>query len=323
MKRLLEDLDPRDLPQFLGPDGAPTVIDGPKLFESIFEMPGAPTLEMARWYIERIPFFINGPHHEALRARLAQLLNDGYARLADQPLFSAEEMQVLRDAASFNLVDAVCKTAANRMIARYIVLPDPALDYLDRFNTFRFHGELRMGRVRDFDAILQMIHAATAADPERARFVDLIPIFIITRHTFIGTVALSIEDVIRRAPQGRLADLDFPTMLTVSALPFVARVAPRDIEGRARSYAAGRAYRCPINTAIGTRDPDLQASFGEPPRVCLGRTLSILAWRAIAAALNEAVAARLARGETRVEIRTPIDLHTVGSRPDGGDLSFS
>lgn len=322
MRKPFEPVDPRDLQRLAHPEGGPRVLDGGELYQRIFDNPHAPELPFARWYVERIPFFANGERHADLRTRLPKLLAERYDALTDRDLLTQEERAVLSDAPSFNLVDAICKTLFNRMAERYIVLPDAALAYLDGFNTFEFHAEMRIGRVRDFGEIIGLIHDATIADPERARYVDLIPTFLITRHTFIGTIAVTIADVMDRCATGLLADLEFPPMLTRTGLPFALRVATEDFVGVERSYEKGRPYRCPVSTDMSERSEFNFSSFGDVPRVCLGRTMSFLVWRHLARTLNEAVAARRARGETRFEIVTPVDLHTIGFRPAGGDVAF-
>ena len=323
MKRLLGDMDPKDISILSGPDGIPQVIDAIEMFNMIFDGPGVPDLSMARWYVHRIPFFINGEQHPILRADMTRLLAERYDTLIKTPIFTDDEARILSEAPAFNLVHSIAKVVVDRVIQHYVSMPDEALAFLNQFNTFRFHAELRIGRVRDLDKILKLIYDATLADPERAGFADLIPIFIITRHTFIGTIAVTIADVLNRTEGQLLKNLKFPSMLTETALPFVGRVAAQDAQGANQFYPKGSAYRCPVNTRVGARVPDTISSFGEPPRACLGRTMSILAWRNVADELNRAMALRSARGERRFDIVTPVELQTIGSRPEGGDLEFS
>lgn len=322
MRKPFEEVDPRDFQRLAYPDGGPKALDGGELYECIFDNPHAPDIPFARWYLHRIPFFANGDSHKNLRMRLQPLLAERYAALTDRDMLSGEEKAVLFDTPSFNLVDTICKTLFNRMAKHYIVLPDAALAYLDGFNTFELHSEMRIGRIRDFSEIIKLIHDATLADPERSRYVDLIPTFLITRHTFIGTIAATIADMMERCASGLLADLEFRPMLTQTSLPIALRVATEDFDGVKRSYQKGRPYRCPVSTDMSERSEHNFSSFGDAPRVCLGRTMSFLVWRHLAQTLNEAIAARLVRGETRFEMMTKVDLHMVGCSPIGGDVAF-
>ena len=318
----LEDIDPEDLRLFMDPEREAQVADGPSIFSQIFSHSAAPKLDFANWYIDRAVGFNNGAHHQKLRSHVSGLLAEKYDILGGDRQLAIEEKDVVSSASHINIVEDICVPLADQMINTYLSLPESTRPFLNDFNAIRFHRDLRIGRVKQLNGIVQAIHEATRACPERARYVDLIPTFLITRHTFIATVSLSIADCLVRNADRRLDTLTFPQLLTTTSLPYLARIAPKTLKGTARSYEAGQAYRCPISTKLETTGPLEIPSFGERPRQCLGRTMSFLLWRRTAEVLNQAMERRRENGQVHYVLRTPILIDEVGDHPLGGDVSF-
>lgn len=318
----LEDIDPRDLGLFTGPEKDALVVDGPAVFDSIFSLPTAPRLDAASWYVARAVNFSNGARHAALRQRMSDLLTAKYDVLDSDRELAFEGRSAVVEGPMMNLVEDICVPTTNQVIATYLVVPDDVMPFLNSFNAIRFHRDLRIGQVIKLDKVVASIRDATLACPERADFVELIPTMLITRHTLIATFALSLADVLAKVPGGELAELKLPTSLSVTSLPYLARVAPESIQGHARCYHAGQAYRCPVSTRLKDTGEFEVPSFGERPRACLGRTMSFIVWRRMSEALNRILQLRLDQGQSRFDLINAVNIPEVGDHPVGGDLRF-
>jgi len=318
----LDDIDPDDLHLFTDPNKECLVIDGPTIFNRVFSHPSAPDLNFAGWYIEHAVGFNNGEAHRKLRKLVSELLSESYGAIINDAPLSVAQNETIATTPSLNIVEDICVPVVNRLIGRYLSIPDELLPFLDKFSAVRFHRELRIGQVKQFNAVVEAIYDATCACPDRARFAELIPIFLIARHTIIATYAMTIAECMASNEGGRLESLTFPGLLTRTAVPYIARVAPTRIEGKQCSYDAGVAYRCPVSTRLGKTGENELPSFGEPPRLCLGRTMTFIAWQRTAEMLNAAMAQRHQRGQRRYEIDTPVQINEMGDHPFGGDVRF-
>jgi hypothetical protein len=307
--KAFEAINPEDIALFTHPEGdCPRGLDGPALFAEIFDRPGAPRMDDARWYIERVPQMVIDEVHISLRAQVMAMLQDGYDHLKQTTPFPPEHVEQLTTAPGIDLVQDIALVVSDHMIDAYVAVPDASRAFLNNYDFFDSIFDFRLSKVGLLDEHIGIMRAATRADPQRAKNEDLIPSFVVARNTLINSLALSVEDVLLANAGGALATLEFPPMLTVTALPSTYRVRQNAVQGKTRSYEANQPYACPVSMRTKDRNPHMISSFGDEPKNCLGRTASILMWRETAEALNKVVKARLVAGQTHYNVTKRLKL---------------
>ncbi len=103
----------------------------------------------------------------------------------------------------------------------------------------------------------------------------------------IGSLVLSLWHVLEQTPGARLADVAFPSSLVETGVPFIERIANRDIEINGMKVAKDQKVRLVIDATsrqITGQEADL--FFGKGRHLCVGKPMSLVLWRSLSRALN-------------------------------------
>lgn len=97
----------------------------------------------------------------------------------------------------------------------------------------------------------------------------------------------------------RLSEVSFPANIVATGVPFIERIANRDIEISGMKVSRDQKIRLVLDTtsrAMSGTETDL--FFGKGRHLCVGKPMTLIVWRSLAKALN-ALPLRFTLGEMK------------------------
>jgi len=128
----------------------------------------------------------------------------------------------------------------------------------------------------------ESIERCPAGDSDKA-----VSLAILGNDTLLGAMALSFVERMGAQANAQLCEIDWGTHLTRTSVPFIERVALRDVVFGTTTIKAGQSARLYVDRFCFEDQGQHDAIFGTGRHVCLGRSISQRAWSLLGAALAQ------------------------------------
>lgn len=260
------------------------------IYESVAERSGYAFANL-RFAFRHIPLCSDGAAHSAARRGLAEFL---IARRADvapvipqmviRRLASLErpgEVDLMADILAplvTELIGAVTETEiTDEMAVRRATI------VFDRLIGLRKRIELddEIGRIR---AMIRRSHPDASEEVEGLRLA----LFVLGHDTLTGTLGETIFQVLRANSGLALREIEFPSVPSETAVPFVERTVVRPFEYADIAFEQGQRMRICLQPLVYSDDPvDRARLFGIGVHACLGRQLALDVWKHMIARLSQ------------------------------------
>ncbi len=217
--------------------------------------------------------FIAGRHH-AIRAWA-----EGELPLHLQPLAQPGRVE---------LMDKVIKPLVRGLFAVIIDtdLPDHLrLDHVSHV----FDKSIGMSRRVRLEADMAQLEAhlrERLSDMNEGQIGMRLGLLVVGKDALVGTLAESLSELFRDNEDTSLDRIEFPRMPHRTAVPFVERIASAPVSVAGLDLAEGDRVRVVLQTYSHGPSNEHHRYFGAGAHACLGRTLSLELWSAIAALLS-------------------------------------
>ncbi len=237
---------------------------------------------------ENTPVNVEGEEHRERRRRMARALT---ARTEEAlGLFEAQARELCarhlgRDGES----DLVTDVFEPLVIELALALTDIALAHHPDFMspTQIFDKSLSLNRRKLVDqeigALRQQAHDRMPDD--KAELAVATMVFV--SDTTLGSLALSFMERVSSCPGMRMSDIAWGDRLTLTAVPFIERMASEALDLAGVTVQRGDVIRLFLDRFSYEAPGDRDAFFGSGRHLCLGRPIVQQAWRALARVLAE------------------------------------
>lgn len=224
--------------------------------------------------------------HPDMRRAMAALIADRSDTLKAQiPTIAATRLSPLTRPGRVELVAEVIEPLVSDVLSTLIGV---RLNMAQSSHISRVFSQV-MGvakRRRLDEELIALRHSLQDAFP-RADEQELglkLSLAILGRDALSGTLGCSLHEVFATTPGRAFCDMDWPDLPPRTGVPYIDRVALRDVEVGGVALDAGRTVRAALSEYENSADPKARlAFFGAGAHLCLGRALSLDLWRAMAA----------------------------------------
>ncbi len=277
--------NPRHIEQLLlEPRLGPADYAGP--YEQLTRKRGLPFPNI-QFASRHLPFCLEGAEHQQSRRRVAGLLSlRRAAAVEEMEDFVDRAFSVFDRGGTVELMSEVIAPLVLHAIrsvadARFMGADDfmASAAFFDRMlgPKKRLQLESRLGAIRSklrdsIDGISQ--------DEEGVRLT----LFLAGYETLLGTLGESVHWVLRQHQAARLCDVPFPDFPPQTGVPIIERRVAESFEFAGVRLSAGERLRFYLQ-AFTYGDEPKAGIFGLGPRTCLGKQLSLEAWRIVTGAL--------------------------------------
>jgi cytochrome P450 len=267
------------------------------IYESVADRSGYAFANL-RFAFKHIPLCHDGPEHSASRRRLAEFLIARRAKVApSMPQMVARRLAPLERSGEVDLMSDILMPLVSDLIGA--VTETEITDELavrrativfDRFIGLRKRIELddEIGRIR---AMIRRSHPDASEEDEGLRLA----LFVLGHDTLTGTLGETIFQVLTANSGLDLREIEFPSVPSETAVPFVERTVARSFEYAGIAFEQGQRLRIYLQPLVYSDNPvDRARLFGIGVHACLGRQLALDVWRHLTA--------RIAQIGSRLEI---------------------
>jgi len=153
-----------------------------------------------------------------------------------------------------------------------------------------FDGAMSLNRRKRVNASLNGLRCAFAERADRIPTTPEIAVAmnVVGNDALMGSLVLSLWHVLEQNPGARLSDIAFPANLVATGVPFIERIANRDIEINGMKVAKDEKVRLVIDaTSRQITGEEADLFFGKGRHLCIGKPMTLVIWRAIAKSLRE------------------------------------
>jgi len=238
--------------------------------------------------VNGMPMGVEGPEHARRRRALAQLL----AQRGDAALSHFAR-----------LAQDLCRKHLGRPGARELIadLFEPlalclasqvsglALQpYAGRsFPAQLFDKSLGISRRKSIDQQIAGLRQESIERCPAGERDNAVSLAILGNDTLMGAMALSFVERIGAQANARLCEIDWGKQLTRTSVPFIERLALRDVSVGATIVKEGQSVRLFVDRFCFEGKGQQDAIFGTGRHVCLGRSISQRAWSLLGTALAQ------------------------------------
>ncbi len=261
--------------------------------------------------LDHIPFSKEGEEHRRLRSEMSRIVAaDSREHIAGMEAFIAALVPALFvSGAEVELNHQLARPIFYELFSRWLHVDQR--EFMQEFNISQvFDGAMSLNRRKMVNKHLSGLRCAFA---ERAEAIPSTPdisvaLNVLGNDALIGSLVLSVWHVLEQHPGARLSDVDFPANLVASGVPFIERIANRDIEINGMKVAKDQKVRLVLDaTSRQMTDTEHDLFFGKGRHLCVGKPMTLVAWRSLTKALNKSPL-RFTLGEMRLR---------------GGDYAFN
>ncbi len=239
---------------------------------------------------DHVPLANEGGRHKQLRAEMAAIVADPTrqkAREIDE--FTADHVAGLF--VPGNTVELMNDLADPLFVRLFSVwLGVDHAPFSENFNVSQaFDRKISLKRrVRINQNIGEMTCAFAAqaenlaTSPEMATAMNMLG-----NDTLKGSVALSLWEILARNPGKRFDEIDYPANFPSTGVPYIERVARKDVEIDGMAVARGERARLFLDaTASHVSGTESDLLFGRGRHLCLGKPMALAMWRRLTATLS-------------------------------------
>ncbi|HEY6630099.1 MAG TPA: hypothetical protein VIZ90_01475 [Rhizobiaceae bacterium] len=252
--------------------------------------------------LDHIPFSKEGAEHRRLRGAMNAVVSaDSREHMAGMEAFVGDLVSGLFVAGSqIELVQQLARPIFFELFSRWLKVDG------------EFLGGPNISQV--FDAVMSLnrrkkvnrsLHELTCAFAERRDALPTTPelavaMNVLGNDALIGSLVLSTWHLLEEHPGARFSEIRFPPTLPATGVPFIERIANRDIEIGGMTIARDEKVRLMIDaTSRQVTGQEADLFFGKGPHICIGKPMTLIIWRSLAKSLA-ALPLRFTLGQMRL-----------------------
>lgn len=253
--------------------------------------------------LDHIPFSKEGDEHRRLRTEMTAVVSaDSRKNVAGMEKFAGDLTETLFVAgADIEIVRHLARPIFYELFSRWLKVDER--EFLKETNISQvFDGAMSLNRRKKVNHDLRHL---TCAFAERRDLIPTTPEFAVAMNVLgndalMGTLALSLWHVFEQNPGARLCDIAFPANLPATSVPFIERVANRDVEMGELKVAKDQKVRLMIDaTSRQVTGDEADLFFGKGRHLCIGKPMTLIIWRSVTKALSS-LPLRFKLGEMRL-----------------------
>jgi hypothetical protein len=235
----------------------------------------------------KVPLGLRAPEHSAIRRRMAvNVSQNSSAALAQYREFvRARVVHAFNNRNSFNIVSEIFSPAVTLVMSVLsgIRLDAPkGDDSLPLIFDRMLSANRRMLLDRHIGATIKRHAAHSPVDDARLNTA----LSVIGSDSILGSLSQSFIIEIERNPGKLMSEIEWPDKLPATAVPYIERVAKNSCTLAGESIEEGQRIRLYLDTFASGDSDDLDYFFGAGPHVCVGKAVSLQAWRILTESLS-------------------------------------
>jgi cytochrome P450 len=238
-----------------------------------------------------IPLCLDGEPHRTARRRISEFLATRKPALQiGLPKAVAAHFGRFAQAGRIEVMGEVIQPFVLEIISTIIGIEVSALASLNASIIFdRSLGIPRRRKVAaEVAGLRDLISTRAGAEASEDDIGMRLALVILGRDALIGTLGESLYRLLNENPGRLLGDIDWPELPPETGVPFIERVVVTPFAAEGTCFAAGDRVRIFLQSFAYAADPKSRMTFfGAGAHACLGRPVSLDAWRAITAYLSQ------------------------------------
>lgn len=240
--------------------------------------------------LDHIPFSKEGDEHRALRAEMTRLVSaESRQHIAELDAFISDLVpKTLVPGTKVELTEQIARPIFHELFARWLKVDQRSFIKESNFSQV-FDGAMSLNRRKNVNRKLSEIKCAFA---DRTDQIPTTPDFAVAMNVLgndalIGSLVLSLWHVLDQNAGARLREIDFPANLVATGVPFIERIANRDIEVNGMKVAKDGKVRLVIDaTSREVSGEEADLFFGKGRHLCVGKPMTLVIWRSLTRAVN-------------------------------------
>lgn len=261
--------------------------------------------------LDHIPFSREGAEHRRLRAEMAAVVAADFRdHMAGMEAFVGGLVRELFVAGNdIELQRQLGRPIFHELFSRWLKVDKR--EFLQETNISQvFDGAMSLNRRKKVNRNLHDLGCAFAARRDRIPTTPSLAVAmnVLGNDALIGSLVLSTWHMLEQHPGARLCDIAFPANLPATGVPFIERIANRDVEIGGLKVAKDEKVRLMIDaTSRQVSGEEADLFFGKGRHLCIGKPMTLIVWRSFTKAVT-ALPLRFTLGEMRLR---------------GGDYAFT
>ena len=235
--------------------------------------------------MEYLPVFIDGEHHvrirKAMARRVSQTQKCQYASCAEA---LASVIHRFADESEVELVEDFAQPIWRAISASIMPRTPETLRLIDDIPNL-FSPILSIKRRFEINQRIEAFQRNTGEEEEDE--LILLCLTTLEMRPFVGTLSLSIYDLVGSNAGKSFAEVEWPETFPVSSLRYVDRIALCDVSVGGRHFSAGERVRCFTQHVKYSREENAGSLFGFGSHTCLGKSVSERVWKLVTATLSK------------------------------------
>lgn len=241
--------------------------------------------------LDHIPFSKEGVEHRRLRTEMNRIVSaESREHIAGMEAFIAELTARLFVAGNeIELTLQLARPIFFELFGRWLKVDEREFIKDSNFSQV-FDGAMSLNRRKRVNENLEGLRCAFAERADRIPTTTEIAVAmnVLGNDALMGSLVLSLWHVLNQNPGARLSEIAFPPNLVATGVPFIERIANRDIEINGMKVAKDEKVRLVIDaTSQQITGEEADLFFGKGRHLCIGKPMTLVIWRAIAKGLRK------------------------------------
>jgi cytochrome P450 len=253
--------------------------------------------------LDHIPFSKEGEEHQRLRSAMTAVVSaDSREHIGGMETFVGDLVRELFVAGSeIELVQQLARPVFYELFSRWLKVDEK--EFLKESNISQvFDGAMSLNRRKKVNRDL---HELSCAFSKRRDLLPTTPelavgMNVLGNDALMGSLVLSAWHLLEQHPGARFSEIAFPPNLPATGVPFIERIANRDVEIDGMKVAKDEKVRLMIDaTSRQVTGDEADLFFGKGRHLCIGKPMTLIIWRSVAKAIAS-LPLRFTTGEMRL-----------------------
>ncbi len=258
--------------------------------KALAEATGIP-LDNSDHALAYVPIARDGATHLAQRKAIAARIAATQQLATVESAAAAEALAArLAEASEHDIMTDILVPMVNRVMSALVgipIAPDEPASAMSRV----FDRLLGVSRHREVDASIGEARArvrdAAGPDADESARGHLLSLWILGYDALIGTLGMSMAKLIERHDGEHLSAIPYPDTPPETGVPYVARIVGEDTVLAGKQLRRNDRLRVVLQASAYSADlSDHTRLFGAGAHSCLGKAISLAAWRALTTAIS-------------------------------------
>ncbi|MCX7306026.1 MAG: hypothetical protein NTV73_17090 [Hyphomicrobiales bacterium] len=253
--------------------------------------------------LDNIPFSKEGAEHRRLRSAMTKVVSDSAREnIAGMEAFIDDLVRDIFVAGEeVDLMRQLARPVFHELFSRWLKVDQREFVKESNFSQV-FDGAMSLNRRRKVNDSLADLRCAFAQRADRIPTTPEIAVAMnaLGNDALTGSLVLSFWHVLEQHPEAKLSAVQFPPNLVATGVPFIERIANRDVEIGGMKVARDQKVRLVIDaTSRQVSGEEADLFFGRGRHLCIGKPMTLSIWRSLARAVNR-LPLRFTLGEIRL-----------------------